>query len=854
MAHRNIENYLSEDVRIFMRQVIEEAHGNEVFFIGRIDDNKCVDRIEVRARGSQVEVPAIIAHLNKGEVVIHNHPSGHLNPSAADMQIASIVGNDGIGFFIVDNPVERIYVVVEPFLPPKAVPLDLARLKKWLSPDGKLARTLPMFEYREAQIGMLEKVAEAFNDRKIALIEAGTGTGKTMAYLIPAIQWALANKKRVVISTNTINLQEQLTKKDIPILQRLFKKKFSVELVKGRSNYVCLRKLYEAEAQPGLFELDEAQNELKRIVEWAKRTTDGSRSDLGTAPSEKVWEKIQSESDTTLRSRCRYYNQCFFYQARRRAAVADILVANHHLLFADLSVRSANGGISEVAVLPKYDRVILDEAHNLEDVASKYFGVRLTYLGVQRILNRLSRVKDGKNTGLLHVAEHKVRKYSGKIYRVLLDDFIKNLHNQAVPQVEKCRVLLDEVLDPLFHWILNREKSNYDEIKLRLTDAVISQPDWQERIREVPRLVKSMTRLSEHLLALVKLLGQMRGAFEKEADSLAVDIRAQSERLLASAMGLQKVLLETDRETIRWLEVRESRYGNIFRFCTAPLDIAPILQENLYEKFPTIIMTSATLTVDKRFQYFCDRVGLSVLEDGARKTETLLPSPFDFHRQVIIGIPTGISEPNQAGFERELPGLLLKAIRASRGRAFVLFTAYGLLQRMYNLLQPTLEAEGLVVYRQGEMSRHRLLHLFREDTSSVLFATDSFWEGVDVQGEALAHVIIPRLPFRVPSEPVIEARVEAIDRRGGNSFMEYTVPQAVIKFKQGFGRLIRNKTDYGAITILDHRIVSKHYGRMFLSSLPDCQVVVGQPDEVFARIESFLKTHDEKRKGHAPTA
>ncbi len=849
-----IEKYLSEDVRIFMRQAIEEAHGNEVFFVGRIDDNKCVDRIEVRARGNQVEVPAIIAHLEKGEVVIHNHPSGHLNPSSADVHIASIVGNDGIGFFIVDNPVENINVVVEPYLPPQISQIELEPLRQILRPGGKLAGVLPVYEYREAQIDMLESVVKAFNEEKIALIEAGTGTGKTMAYLLPAVRWALANKKRVVISTNTINLQEQLIKKDIPLIRQLLEEHFSVELVKGRSNYVCLRKLYEAETQPGLFELDEAKQELKRIAEWARRTEDGSRSDLGTAVSDKVWEKIQSESDTTLRSRCPYYNRCFFYQARRRAAVADILIANHHLLFADLSVRSASGDTSEIAVLPKYDRVILDEAHNLEDVASKYFGIRLTYLGIMRVLNRLSRVKNGKKSGLLHVAEHKVRKHSGVIYRVLLDDFLKHLLNNVLPQVEKCRVQMDQALDPLFYWILRREKTQYEEVKLRITEKVRSDPQWHECIRDIPGLIQMLNNLSEYLIKLVKLLGRMRNAFEKEADSLAVDLRAQSERLFAAAMGLQKTLLEDDRETIRWIEARESQQGKVLRFCTSPLDIAPILQENLYERFPTIVMTSATLTVDQQFQFFCDRVGLSAYAQTNRQTETLLPSPFDFRNQVMIGIPTGIPQPNEAEFEKQLPGLLLAAIRASRGRAFVLFTAYGLLQRMYRTLRSPLEAEGLLVFRQGEMSRHRLLHLFREKTTSVLFATDSFWEGVDVQGESLVHVIIPRLPFRVPSEPVIEARVEAIEQRGGNSFMEYTVPQAVIKFKQGFGRLIRNKTDYGAITILDSRIASKPYGRIFLSSLPDCQVVIGDSEQVFGRIETFLQMHDAKQKGQSHTA
>ncbi|MFQ5629635.1 MAG: ATP-dependent DNA helicase [bacterium] len=339
--------------------------------------------------------------------------------------------------------------------------------------------------------------------------------------------------------------------------------------------------------------------------------------------------------------------------------------------------------------------------------------------------------------------------------------------------------------------------------------------------------------------AMLTALAKIPTSFEKEARSLAVDLKAQADRLTTVAQELKMVLLDKDDINVRWIEVRESRFGSIVRLYTAPIDVAPILQKAVFEKFPTVVMTSATLSVGKSFDYLDHRLGLDKLEDS-RKIETILASPFDFQQQAIVGIPTDIPEPNSATYSQKLPELLQKGIEASRGRAFVLFTAYSLLNKMFNELEYPLKEMQIALYKQGQENRHQLLNRFRTDISSVLFATDSFWEGVDVPGEALMQVIIPRLPFRVPSEPVIEARVEAIDKSGGNSFMEYSVPQAVLKFKQGFGRLIRNRSDYGAILLLDNRVVSKHYGRLFLASLPECNVVVGTADEVFASIGEFL--------------
>ena len=841
-----------------MRLCIRDAGGNEVFFLGKTDGKGMVESAQVVARGNKNLVPAITNIAHTGDVVIHNHPSGLLQPSEPDAMIASQLGNEGIGFFIINNSVTEIYVVVEAQKPKEVVLLSEKQLKKLLSSEGPLARKLENYESRPQQQVMLEKVAEAFNENKIAIIEAGTGTGKTMAYLLPAIEWSVKNRERTVIATGTINLQEQLINKDIPLLQQSLDLKFRAELVKGRTNYACKRKLAEAQFQPDLFTEPAQQQELHDIIAWSKKSADGSKSDLAFIPQEQVWEKIQSESDTTLRAKCPFYHECFFYNARRRAASADVLIANHHLLFADLSVRQEAGESSEVAVLPKYQRIILDEAHDIEEVASSYFGAATSYHGILRTLHKLYRVKDAKTTGVLPFTMAKMQKAAGKINRSLIDKFRQQIEMVCEPAIGHVEFRLKELMDQLFHWVAGKGNrgsaaggENFSEIKLRLTPAAVKDKMFQEIARQLaPFLLKEMRECADHLSEVLKLCDIAEYQMGSEAASLAVDIKAQADRLLDMAEKIEKVLLDNDEKNIRWLEVKESRWGNIVRLRSAPLEVAPILKAAVFEKFPTVVLTSATLAVGKSFDYLEKSLGLSEKVSGAlkdskgkrlEKTATLLGAPFDYGRQALIVIPTDIPEPNARDYPQHLRESLLRALKISNGRAFILFTAYGLLNQMYLELAPELAQAGIIAMKQGQENRHRLLENFKKQVGSVLFATDSFWQGVDVHGEALECVIIPRLPFKVPSEPVIEARVEAIERRGGNSFMEYSVPQAVIKFKQGFGRLIRRKSDFGTIVIFDNRIVKKFYGRLFLESLPECRIAGGNSDEVFAEMAAFYK-------------
>ena len=828
-----------------MRYHIRHAGGNEVFFIGKSNKKSIVENAQVVARGNKHMVPAITNIVHTGDIVIHNHPSGNLEPSDADTSIASMLGNEGVAFYIINNSVSNIYIVVELQRPQQTIKLIPEKLLATLNADGPLAQLLENYEERPPQQMMLKKVIEAFNEDKIATIEAGTGTGKTMAYLLPAVEWSVRNRERTVIATGTINLQEQVIRKDIPLLQKALDLKFRAALIKGRTNYACKRKLSEAQPQLSLFTDEQHRQDFEAVIAWAKTTSDGSKSDLGFVPNENVWEKIQSESDTTLRAKCPFYNECFFYNARRNAATADVLIANHHILFSDLAVRGEKGGSSEVAVLPKYSRIILDEAHAIEDVASSHFGIALSYHGILRILHRLYRIKDDSETGLLPFAMAKMQKQSHKLTRELLEKLRKQIEIICQPAIGNLEIQLAQVMEHLYTWGISISKDQYKETKIRITPELARDNFYKQLLSThcVP-LIKILRQCVEGFRPLLKLLDDAEGYIGIEAAALVVDIQAQGNRLDEIAEKIEVVLLNDNDNLVSWLELRDSRFGHLVRLYSAPLDVSEMMQQRVFKAFPTVVMTSATLSVGKSFDFFEKNLGIKKIEEK-RRSNVQLDSYFDYDKQVLIAIPTDIPEPNQPQFPQALEEGLSQVLKISQGRAFVLFTAYGLLNKMYDALAPQLTKMGIALLKQGKENRHRLIERFKNNIGSVLFGTDSFWQGVDVHGEALQCVIIPRLPFRVPSEPLIAARIEAIDSKGGNSFMEYSVPHAVIKFKQGFGRLIRRKTDYGVIVLFDRRVATKYYGRLFLESLPECRVIKEKSGNIFNQIEEFYRRHRE---------
>ena len=805
----SIEQRLRPEAARRIRESIEEAFGNEILVAGRLDEENRVAEVEVGARGSIGAVPALRPYLEGGDVVIHNHPSGVLEPSEADIQVASRLGDQGIGFYIVDNEVRRVYVVAEPVAVKPLVGLDADRLAAYLQDGGAFSRIYPGFEQRESQIDMLKFVTGAFNAGEMRIAEAGTGVGKSLAYLLPAFQWVLENEERVVISTATINLQQQLVEKDIPLVSRMLGRNPGYTLVKGRGNYLCLNRIREALEEMSLFE--EEDEALKAIYEWSKSTPTGSRTELPFYPSDELWSRVCSEADACQGLRCSHRDGCFVLKARREAAACRILVANHHLLFSDLALRLSGMGFDSAAVLPPFRRIIFDEAHNVEKSATSYFSASFSRFQIQKYAGRLYRRRKGRASGLL-MSLAKLIGDAGAVTE--LRRLIEAVTDKA------------SLLDSSALALLESRKT----LRLKADD-----PD----ARRTKLLLEPLNELAVSIAALqARFSSVIEDKAKDEEDSDPVfQCKLQIRRLGSAAEVCRKLLqYQSSPQEVCWLESRKNFRGeSSVRFVITPLDVSTLMREAVYEPYQTVVFTSATLTVDQRFDYWKSRLGID--RDGA---EAVFASPFDFENRVFLGIPGEAPEPEQEGYPQFLADFVREAVLISEGRALVLFTSYAMLESVFTGVQPALTAAGIRVMRQGEEERHRLLTRFREQTESVLFATDSFWEGIDAPGEALEVVILTRLPFRVPSDPVMEARTEALEQRGANAFWELALPDAIIRLRQGFGRLMRRQDDYGAVLILDSRIVRRRYGGYFLDSLPKTRRTVSSLQGVLQAFEDFL--------------
>jgi ATP-dependent DNA helicase DinG len=837
-----VEDRLTAPAAAALRAAIADAGGNEVFLLGIVDDQGRVDGVRVLARGNRHAVPALLQVPRPGEVVIHNHPSGRLTPSDADLAIASALGNNAVGAYIVNNAITELYVVVEPQRSQIAAALGPQDTTSLLAPGGAIATALAGYEHRPQQLRMLEAVVAAFNEEAVLTVEAGTGTGKSLAYLLPAIQWSMLNRERVVVSTHTINLQEQLIRKDLPFLTEQAGFHCATALVKGRGNYLCQRKAAQVRAQGAQLIEDDQQRELHELLAWAEHTNDGSLSDLPVRPRPEVWEHVVSENDNCLRARCPYYATCFFYSARRAAAKADVIVVNHHLLMADLALRDEINSYTQNAVLPPARRVIIDEAHHLEDVATNYFGSRLSYAALERTFGRLRSLRHDTK-GLLPALVGALKAINGADDVPLAQGAVRWIEQRLLPRRESLLVDAEQCFAELLIGLedaLGRELGAGQDAKVRIVPELRGLPYWSTLERSLTRLGSALGDFAQDFDGVSERVEQLSDESAKQLLFLNTELRALQGRVAAFAGGLL-AFADDDPDTCRWIEVRHRpRTGKSIAFHAAPIAVGPLLRQALFEQFPTVLLTSATLAVGERFDFLHGRLGLDQVSEPERVRTLQLGSPFDFARQALLAVPRDIPEPNSPDYEAATHAVIREVLQATRGGTFVLFTAYGALNRAAAALAADLAGGGLTVLRQGEANRALLLSRFVQDPRAVLFATDSFWEGVDVRGDALRCVVITRLPFRVPTEPIEQARVEAITARGGNAFAEHTVPQAVIKLKQGFGRLIRSTSDRGAVVLLDSRVVRKHYGRVFLDSLPPARRLIAGRDTVSRELQKFF--------------
>ena len=587
-----------------------------------------------------------------------------------------------------------------------------------------------------------------------------------MAYLVPAIAAAIGQKKRVVISTGTKNLQEQLMEKDIPFLQKVLPKKFSASAMKGRSNYACLYRIAKAENQPILEGLDE-MDYFEEVRHWARESETGDRSELVNLPENiSFWSRINAKSETCLGQKCPDFEPCFITRMRARAEDADIVIVNHHLFFADLNLRGNEYG----RVLPDYAAVIFDEAHLIEDIAADYFGFQVSSFQIDEL------VRDA----------------------------------DALP-VTDARLARD--LTKLAAKIIGFA----DQFWIRFTQARASDGRFPLAPNAFAQKVGGEiqpTPLGEAYFILDGALERLETTIDVFADKMT-EAESLVRRVRQTRFDLEFVCSQAEKNYVYWLEKR----GRGMFLRASPIDVSQLLQEKLFEKLETVVLTSATLSTNGKFDFIKDRLGLDA---GEKKTETLLaPSAFDYQKQAIIYLPKAMPEPRAPEFNQMAAAEIVKLLQVTNGRAFVLSTSNASMNTLYELVSMRVNFPCFV---QGSMSKAGLLEKFRKTPNAVLFATSSFWQGVDVQGEQLSCVIIDKLPFAVPTDPIVAARTRFIDSNGGKSFFDYSVPQAVISLKQGIGRLIRSKTDRGVIALLDPRLKTKGYGRDFLNSLPRCKI------------------------------
>ncbi|MCK5250185.1 MAG: ATP-dependent DNA helicase, partial [Spirochaetaceae bacterium] len=681
---------------------------------------------------------------------------------------------------------------------------------------GALSEYLESYEPRWEQIDLLKMVAASFNSAHPMIAEAGTGVGKSFAYLLPSLKWASENEERIVISTATIALQQQLIDKDIPMAKEVLGISLKVALVKGRGNYLCLKRLEEVGNENDLFR---AGDGMEGIRNWADESSSGSISDLPFKPADEIWARVRCEADNCPGSFCPHFDRCFLMKARRRAAESSVLVANHHLLFADLAARLDGAGPDESVVLPPYRRIILDEAHHAEKSATDLFTSTISLPALNRFFFRLYLKKGGRGGGLLTRLAAKRPE--------LTERFI----GEIPPLINAARARA-ETLDALGRDLLAGES------QFRLSGEVND--------LERTRLVDPMEALRA---ALSELVGRFADAIrDLDDDSSDVELEGLAVESRQTCAGLQEAVSVTDAflhrdeypDQIFWLESFRRSDGNEWLAChRTPLSVAVLMREAVWEPYETVIGVSATLAVGGEFKHWKSRIGADRI--SREPSEGIFSSPFDYASRVLLGIPMDAPSPEDPeAWEAFLVTAVSGALDLSGGHALVLFTSYKTLRRTLRGVRKKLGAGGPMLLAQGDDDRGRLLKRFRENPSSVLFATDSFWEGVDVPGESLSLVIITRLPFRPPMNPVSQARREALAAAGGNPFMQLTLPEAVTRLRQGFGRLMRRSDDHGAVLVFDSRVCRKRYGPLFLDSLPETGRSIKSLEGVLRDLENFL--------------
>lgn len=716
---------------------------------------------------------------------------------------------------------------------PETKPIDTAEVASWFAPDGPLAAQMAAYERRDGQVAMAVAVAEALNGGQCLLVEAGTGTGKSIAYLAPALKFAVQNQTPVVVSTNTKNLQDQLRSKDLPLLAKVLPFEFQAELIKGRGNYLCVEKLLGELADVGLLPFDDQVFHLAYLLSWAAETPDGDLDNLSgyltwkSPHLDRYARNLASDSESCTANSARNH-PCFATAARRRAMSADLLVINHALALANATVE----------VLPPFQHLIVDEAHNLEDIATEAFGLSLDRRGLQSLARELASGRQARS----------VTQRVGRLLDEVAADGateLREMLHQAENLAEQVIQATDDYGEQLSGWLMQLKQLDRDDLaraeRMRLDPTLYDGPLGPSLRVAADNLHGRMTELGECGKRLMLALTAMSSEAGEELNQVKQAAQARfadwSEQL--RALTLLREL--SDEKYVYWLEVawRQDRWH--WRLRAAPIEAGDALAEQVWSRMAAVAMTSATLTVRGEFGYFARRLGLTHPAVSDRARELVVPSSFDYPRQVLLGMPDNIALPNEAAFENHVARAIDDIAKQLDGRTLVLFTSLTAMRNVYYQLEARLEAIGIEPLCQTISGpRHALAERFRSNPHAVLFGTRSFWEGIDVPGDALQCVVLVKLPFTVPDDPVFLARCERLEADGLNAWASYAVPQAVILFKQGFGRLIRTSTDRGVVLCLDRRLREKSYGRAFLSSVPGYTAAGGSWSQIKAQVQSWL--------------
>lgn len=699
-----------------------------------------------------------------------------------------------------------------------------------------LAKFFDDFEERPAQDEMIQEVHRAFEQDQHLMIEAGTGTGKSLGYLIPALFYGLQQEEKVIVSTHTINLQEQIRQRDIPLLEKLFPIPFRAAVLKGRNHYLCLRKF---EQKINGYDYEGSEDDLytaAQMVVWLGETEHGDDEEIHFGQGGKqFWQTVASDTDSCLNRACPWFKKCFYHRARHEANIADVVITNHSMLFTDVK--------ADNRLLPTYEHLVIDEAHHFEEVATKHLGLEVQYFS---FLNSLTYLFKDSSTGFLPTLRHHIRDVDDDKaveWRATIDDLY--------PKIIEAKENWDKLCDLLYQYLTQQGGSLEVGAVLRMKPG--EQPAEWDTLKVIEDNI--YLELTQVLKTVERMITAMKDDVDSfDVQSLVTDGNGIIKSIYIHLDALRFFMKMNDEDYVYWMEASPTYRSKSLQLYSVPIDVSPLLEQHFFNNKQSVILTSATLTVDRSFQYSAEQLGLVSSMESERLRTVILPPTFNFREQALVCIPRDFPKIKGAAGEFEFVESLVQSLHdvaiVTRGRMLVLFTSYRMLRQVHELLKDKMQTSGIEVLGQGidSNNRSKLIHLFQNGSASILLGTSSFWEGIDIPGEALSCLAIVRLPFQPPNQPIVEAKSDHIKKQNGNPFMKLSVPQAVIRFKQGFGRLVRKATDRGIVIIYDTRVIETRYGKNFLYSLPGPKIEHMLTEQMVPRIVQWFYIVDEEGK------